>query len=42
MDFGCNIGLKTLMMFDKVRFNLVDFLLTTFPKNRKGIYSYSN
>lgn len=33
MDFGCNIGLKTLMMFDKVRFNLVDFVLTTYPKN---------
>lgn len=32
MDFGCNIGLKTLMMFDKVRFNLVDFVLTTYPQ----------
>lgn len=31
MDFNCNIGLKTLMMFDKVRFNLVDFVLTTYP-----------
>lgn len=30
MDFGCNIGLKTLMMFGKVRFNLVDFTLTTY------------
>lgn len=28
----CNIGLKTLMLFGKVRFNLVDFVLTTEPK----------
>lgn len=33
MDFKCNIGLKTLMMFEKVRFNLVDFVLTTYPQN---------
>lgn len=32
MDFECNIGIKTLMMFDKVRFNLVDFVLTTYPQ----------
>lgn len=32
-DIECNIGLKTLMMFDKVRFNLVDFVLTTYPDN---------
>ena len=29
LRFDCNIGLKTLMMFEKVRFNLVDFVLTT-------------
>ena len=33
MDFGCNIGLKTLMMFDKIRFNLVDFVFSTYPQN---------
>lgn len=31
MDFGCNIGLKSLALFGKVRFNLVDFVLTTCP-----------
>lgn len=33
MDFECNLGLKALMMFYKVRFNLVDFVLTTYPEN---------
>ncbi len=33
MDFSCNLGLKTLMQFDKIRFNLVDFRLTTYPHN---------
>lgn len=32
MNLSCNIGLKTLMMFDKIRFNLVDFVLTTYPR----------
>ena len=27
--YDCNIGVKTLMLYDKVRFNLVDFTLTT-------------
>ncbi|MDE6562239.1 MAG: retropepsin-like domain-containing protein [Muribaculaceae bacterium] len=27
--YDCNIGLKTLMLFSKVRFNLIDFVLTT-------------
>lgn len=31
MDFNCNMGLKSLMMFGKLRFNLVDFVLTTNP-----------
>ncbi len=26
-----NIGLKTLMLFGRIRFNLVDFVLTTYP-----------
>lgn len=32
MDFNCNLGIKTLMQFDKIRFNLVDFVLTTYPQ----------
>ena len=28
-DYECNIGIKTLMLYQKVRFNLVDFVLTT-------------
>ena len=27
--YECNIGLKTLMLYHKVRFNLIDFVLTT-------------
>ena len=37
MDFDCNIGLKTLMLFDKVRFNLVDFVLTTYLQSLTNI-----
>lgn len=33
LSFDCNVGLKTLMMFGKVRFNLVDFVLTTYPQD---------
>ena len=29
-SYQCNLGLKTLMLFDKVRFNLVDFMLTVY------------
>ncbi len=32
MEFNCNLGIKTLMQFDKIRFNLVDFVLTTYPQ----------
>lgn len=32
MDFSCNLGIKTLIQFDKIRFNLVDFVLTTYPR----------
>ena len=32
MDFNCNLGINTLMQFDKIRFNLVDFVLTTYPQ----------
>jgi hypothetical protein len=27
--YDCNLGLKSLMLFSKVRFNMVDFVLTT-------------
>ena len=27
--YDCNLGLKSLMLFSKVRFNMVDFALTT-------------
>ena len=29
-EYECNLGLKSLMLFSKVRFNLVDFVLTTY------------
>ena len=29
-SYQCNLGLKSLMLFRKVRFNLVDFVLKTF------------
>ena len=32
LRYDCNIGLKTLMMFGKVHFNLVDFVLSTQPR----------
>lgn len=33
-QYGCNIGLRTLMLYSFVRFNLVDFVLTTgIPRN---------
>lgn len=34
MRFDCNLGLKALMRFDKIRFNLVDFVLTTYPQEQ--------
>lgn len=30
-DFECNLGLKSFMLFEKVRFNMVDFTITTYP-----------
>ncbi len=32
MDLSCNIGIRTLMMFGRVRFNMVDFVMTTDPQ----------
>lgn len=31
MDYECNLGLKSLMRFGKVRFNMVDFTISTLP-----------
>ena len=31
MDYECNFGLKSLMLFGKIRFNMVDFTITTCP-----------
>lgn len=31
MDYECNLGLRSLMLFDKIRFNMEDFTLSTFP-----------
>ncbi|MCH5246345.1 MAG: hypothetical protein J1E84_07765, partial [Muribaculaceae bacterium] len=36
LRFDCNIGLKTLMMFGKVHFNLIDFILSTEPRDRQN------
>lgn len=30
-DYECNLGLKSLMQFGKIRFNMVDFTITTLP-----------
>ncbi len=30
-DYECNFGLQSLRLFSKIRFNLVDFTLTTYP-----------
>lgn len=30
-EYECNLGLQSLMMFGKVRFNLVDMVMTTYP-----------
>ncbi len=31
MNYECNFGLKSLMLFGKVHFNMVDFTITTYP-----------
>lgn len=30
-DYDCNLGIKSLMQFGKLRFNMVDFTITTYP-----------
>jgi len=38
-DYECNIGLKSLMQFGKIRFNLVDFTITTYPAKLSALVS---
>ncbi|MDE6485837.1 MAG: retroviral-like aspartic protease family protein [Duncaniella sp.] len=33
LDYDCIFGLKSLMQFDRVRFNMVDFNISTFPES---------
>ena len=30
-DYECNLGLKSLMLFGKIRFNMIDFTVTAYP-----------
>lgn len=30
-DYECNLGVKSLMQFGKIRFNMIDFTITTYP-----------
>lgn len=38
-DYECNLGLKSLMQFGKIRFNMIDFTLTTYPVRLSAIVS---
>lgn len=38
-DYECNLGLKSLMRFGKIRFNLVDFTITTYPAKLSALVS---
>lgn len=38
-DYECNLGLKSLMQFGKIRFNMIDFTLTTYPVDLSAIVS---
>lgn len=31
LDYECNLGLRSLMLFARIRFNMVDFTITTYP-----------
>lgn len=30
LDYECNLGLRSLMLFARIRFNMVDFTITTY------------
>lgn len=38
-DYECNLGVKSLMQFGKIRFNMVDFTITTYPVRLSAIIS---
>ena len=38
-DYECNLGLKSIMQFGKIRFNMVDFTITTYPTKLSSIVS---
>lgn len=38
-DYECNLGLKSLMQFGKIHFNMVDFTITTYPTKLSAIVS---
>lgn len=42
-DYDCTIGVKTMMLYDKVRFNLVDFVLSTeLPARKTSMQLFHN
>lgn len=41
-DYECNLGLKSLMQFGKIRFNMVDFTITTSPLKVSAFVSSNN
>ncbi len=36
-DYECNLGLKSLLRFGKIHFNMIDFTLTTYPAELSAI-----
>ncbi|MDE6118508.1 MAG: retropepsin-like domain-containing protein [Muribaculaceae bacterium] len=38
-DYECNLGLKSLMQFGKIHFNMIDFTITTYPTKLSAIVS---
>jgi len=38
-DYECNLGVKSLMQFGKIRFNMVDFTIKTYPVKMSAIVS---
>lgn len=38
-DYECNLGVKSLMQFGKIRFNMIDFTITTYPAKLSAIVS---
>lgn len=38
-DCECNLGVKSLMQFGRIHFNMVDFTITTYPQNCRLFFS---